>query len=76
MFTHPERPPDALENASSPTRCLCRHVVEVPKYVHEKHYVPEPVPSPPKYHQVPVAVPVKEPGKAGREDGGGGDELR
>eukprot|EP00438_Fugacium_kawagutii_P009465 Skav202076 [mRNA] locus=scaffold1138:796839:799898:- [translate_table: standard] len=38
---------------------------EVPKYVHEKHYVPVPEPSPPTYHNVPVPVPVQEPGKAG-----------
>lgn len=49
---------------------------EVPKYVHEKHYVPVPEPSPPTYHKVPVPVPVKEPGKArmvwGGEVGGVG----
>lgn len=40
---------------------------QVPKYVHEKHYVPVPEPSPPTYHNVPVPVPVKEPGKAGAQ---------
>ena len=32
-------------------------------YVTKKHYVPEPVPSPPTYHYKPVAVPVHVPGK-------------
>eukprot|EP00913_Durusdinium_trenchii_P001160 g1067.t1 len=35
----------------------------VPKYVHQKHYVPVPEPSPPQYHSVPVPVPVTDPGK-------------
>lgn len=39
------------------------HPHVVPKYIHEKHYVPVPEPSAPKYHTVPVPVPVKEPGK-------------
>eukprot|EP00913_Durusdinium_trenchii_P026007 g24401.t1 len=30
--------------------------VKVPKYVHQKHYVPVPEPSPPQYHSVPVPV--------------------
>ncbi|CAK9074279.1 Uncharacterized protein SCF082_LOCUS36193 [Durusdinium trenchii] len=34
----------------------------VPKYVHQKHYVPVPEASPPTYHSVPVPVPVREPG--------------
>ena len=37
------------------------HVVK--HYITKKHYVPEPVPSPPKYRYKPVAVPVKVPGK-------------
>lgn len=39
------------------------HPHVVPKYIHEKHYVPVPEPSAPKYHSVPVPVPVKEPGE-------------
>ncbi|CAK9111869.1 Uncharacterized protein SCF082_LOCUS51890, partial [Durusdinium trenchii] len=35
----------------------------VPKYVHQKHYVPVPEPSPPQYHSVPVPVKVTDPGK-------------
>ncbi|CAK9066403.1 unnamed protein product, partial [Durusdinium trenchii] len=35
----------------------------VPKYVHQKHYVPVPEPSPPQYHNVPVPVKVTDPGK-------------
>jgi len=35
----------------------------VKHYVTKKHYVPEPVPSPPTYHYKPVAVPVHVPGK-------------
>eukprot|EP00913_Durusdinium_trenchii_P003918 g3627.t1 len=35
----------------------------VPKYVHQKHYVPVKEPSPPQYHSVPVPVPVKDPGQ-------------
>lgn len=38
--------------------------IEVPKYVHQKHYVPVKEPSPPQYHSVPVPVPVKDPGQA------------
>ena len=37
---------------------------QVPKYVHEKHYVPVPEPSPPTYHTVPVPVKVTDPGQA------------
>ena len=37
------------------------HIVN--KMVTQKHYVPEPVPSPPKYRYKPVAVPVRMPGK-------------
>ena len=36
---------------------------EVPKYVHQKHYVPVPEPSPPQYHNIPVPVKVKDPGQ-------------
>ncbi|CAK9113002.1 unnamed protein product, partial [Durusdinium trenchii] len=35
----------------------------VPKYVHQKHYVPVREPSPPQYHNVPVPVPIKDPGQ-------------
>ena len=49
---------------------LPSELFEVPKYIHEKHYVPVPEPSPPKYHSVPVPVPVHEPGKAPALNGG------
>ena len=36
---------------------------EVPKYIHQKHFVPVPEPTPPQYHNVPVPVKVTDPGK-------------
>ncbi|CAK9111867.1 Retrovirus-related Pol polyprotein from transposon RE2 (Retro element 2) (AtRE2) [Includes: Protease RE2 [Durusdinium trenchii] len=38
-------------------------ILKVPRYVHQKHYVPAPEPSPPQYRNVPAPMPVKEPGK-------------
>ena len=35
----------------------------MPKYIHQKHFVPVPEPTPPQYHSVPVPVKVTDPGK-------------
>ena len=55
FFVHPQTKQPPKKNMLA---------AEVPKYIHQKHYVPVPEPSPPTYHKVPVPVPVKEPGKA------------